>query len=46
VLPVIGVIDKGTEVHTVSFREIFEQIEGPDLVSLVGRIGQAMNQIE
>ena len=45
-LVVVGVIDKGAEKDAVRARKLAQDVEGAQLVALVGRIGDAVHQVQ
>ena len=46
VLPILRVVDKGANMHLMRLRQMLEQMEGANLVPLIGRIGDAVHEIE
>ncbi len=45
-LLVVRVVDEGPEKNPVLGRQVLEQVVGADLVALVRRVGQAMDEVE
>jgi len=43
---VIIVVDKATEMHLAVFHQMREEVPGANLVTLIRRVGDAMNQKE
>jgi hypothetical protein len=44
VLPVVGIVDKSSQVDPVVLGHVLEQVPGTDLVALVGRVRDPMDQ--